>query len=244
MDRRNFFKTMLMTPLFTPLLLASQSRTSESELFLIADNPEDHIPLILQELNKMSLVNGNRFALLNDFPSESGLLDTLSGAGLRHVSGAADADITLSHSVLRHPASPSFALVRNGKVWDLRSRRLMTLWRDIYHGRQNATGLTVMALRKPSAFSTPGDSITIYRQGRAIARMKLDTDRSARFSVKTGEISVRIRGGKACIDDSSCRNHICQLSPPVCLGGERIICAPNHLLIQVNGTTGVDTVIG
>jgi len=235
---------MLMTPLFTPLLLSSQSRTSESELFLIADNPEDHIPMILQELNKMSLVNGNRFVLLNDFPSESGLIDALSNAGLRHVPGTANADMTLSHSVLRQSASPSFALVRNGKVWDLRSRRLMSLWRDIYHGRQNATGLTVIAFRRPSAFSSPGDSISIYRQGNAIARMKLDTDRSARFSVKTGEISVRIRGGKAWIDESSCRNHICQLSPPVFLGGERIVCAPNHLLIQVNGTSGVDTVIG
>jgi len=244
MDRRNFFKTMLATPLFTPILLASQSRASESELYLIADNPEEHIPLILQELKKMSLVSGSRFALLNNFPSESRLLHSLSHAGLQRVSHAQNAEITLSFSTLHRPASPSFALVRNGQVWDLRSRRLLTLWQDIYHGRQNASGLTVLAFRRPSEASSRGDSISVYHQGRRIARMALNADRSARFPVRSGAVSVRIQDGKAWIAESSCRHHICQVSPPVSLGGERIICAPNHFLIQVNGSSGVDTVIG
>ncbi len=33
-------------------------------------------------------------------------------------------------------------------------------------------------------------------------------------------------------------------TPPVFLAGERIICAPNHFLLEIHGSHSIDTVIG
>ena len=46
------------------------------------------------------------------------------------------------------------------------------------------------------------------------------------------------------VDQSCCRNKICVATAPVALAGERIICAPNHFLLEIEGTPFVDTVIG
>ena len=50
MERRDFFKKVIITPLLTPLFLAAKKTKSACELYLIEDNPEEFFPLILEEL--------------------------------------------------------------------------------------------------------------------------------------------------------------------------------------------------
>jgi hypothetical protein len=44
--------------------------------------------------------------------------------------------------------------------------------------------------------------------------------------------------------ESPCRHQICRCTPPILVPGERIICAPNHLFLEIQGAPGLDTVIG
>ncbi|MGD8534841.1 MAG: NusG domain II-containing protein, partial [Candidatus Aminicenantes bacterium] len=44
--------------------------------------------------------------------------------------------------------------------------------------------------------------------------------------------------------EASCHQKICLSHPPVSQAGERVICAPNNFLLEIQGTGLVDTVIG
>ena len=89
-----------------------------------------------------------------------------------------------------------------------------------------------------------GESVRIFRDGRKISEASLADKGIKSFRVKQGEIAVKIKNGSARIISSPCRHKICCLTPPVSLSGERIICAPNHFLLEIQGGGHVDTVIG
>lgn len=48
-----------------------------------------------------------------------------------------------------------------------------------------------------------------------------------------GKTSVRILDGKLWIHNASCRQHLCQKASPLAVTGDRTVCAPNRLLIEI-----------
>jgi hypothetical protein len=55
---------------------------------------------------------------------------------------------------------------------------------------------------------------------------------------------VRVESGSARVVESPCLHQICRNTPPISLSGERVICAPHHFLLEIQGPSGLDTVIG
>ena len=55
MYRRDFFKTMIVTPFLGPFLLASQS-SEYDELFLISDKPQIILPSLLAAFGKLKSI--------------------------------------------------------------------------------------------------------------------------------------------------------------------------------------------
>jgi len=242
MDRRNFFKSMLAAPLLTPVLLASQRHHNDGELYLISDEPHRFLSSILKELEPTLPIRARTFVMEDAHAMGSALVDSLMRAGwTRAPHGAA---LSLSFQTMRQPARPSFSLVRGGRIWDVRTRRLRALWDEMSRNHTPATVLTVAGWRKPGAVSGRGEALVLIKDGRRAARIPLDRDSERSFRDHRGTVTVRVAAGRARITDSSCRHRICLYSPPISLPGERIICAPNRLLAEVIGTGGVDTVIG
>jgi hypothetical protein len=81
MERREFFKKAVVTPLLTPLFLAANKRKSDCELHLITDDIQVFLPLILEELDSYVPNNGHSFALLNSHPQGNALKRILSQRG-------------------------------------------------------------------------------------------------------------------------------------------------------------------
>lgn len=244
MDRRGFFKTMLVTPLFTPLLLASKTTKSDLELFLIADDPQLFISLLLKELKKHFTAFGRNFTLLNSYPRENELKRVLTQLGWKYVQKPAEADLTLSFSHLRQKALPSFTLVREGRIWDIRSRKLYSLWKEMNKNHKPSSCLTIASFRDRKSDLFSGEFVNIYKDGRKIGKISLKKNVSKSFRAKEGKISIKVENGKAWVFESSCNHKICLYTPPASLAGERIICAPNHFLLEIQGTSSVDTIIG
>lgn len=244
MDRRDFFKTILVTPLFTPLLLASKTTKNELELYLIADHPELFISSLLKELEKYTADYGRNFTFLNSHPQEGEVERILSQKGWRYVQKPLQADLTLSFSHLRQKALPSFTLVREGRIWDIRSRKLYSLWKKMNESHNPSSCLTIASFKNRQLESFAGESVSIYKEGRKIKTISLKENLSRSFRTKRGTITARIKDGKAWVSDSSCLHKICLYSPPVFLAGERIICAPDHFLLEVQGSHSIDTIIG
>jgi len=244
MDRRDFFKTMLATPLLAPLLLASKTTKNDCELYLIADDPQLFIPFLLKELQKFAVPYGRNFTLLNSHPMEKDLKQILFQTGWRYAQKPLQADLCFSFSRLRHKALPSFTLVRDGRIWDIRFQKLDSLWREMKKNRKLSSCLTIASFKKTRLDLQAGKYVSIYKDGRRIERVSLDEYFARSFNTLRGKITARVKDGKAWVSESSCRQKICIYSPPVSLAGERIICAPNHFLLEIQGTHTIDTVIG
>ncbi len=244
MDRRNFFKIMLATPVLTPLLLSSQKTTNDLELLLITEEPQIFLPFLLQEIQSYSSFEGRTFTFLNSHPREISLKKTLVEKGWRFVQEPTSAHLTLSFSHLLKKALPSFTLVRKGRIWDIRSQKVHSLWQEMNKNHEPSSALTIASLKKKASVQSTGEFVSMYREGQKIETLSLDKNGEKSFKIRGGRITAQIAGGKVWVTESSCRHKICIYSPPISLPGQRIICAPGHFLLKIERSPSIDTVIG
>lgn len=244
MDRRSFFKTVLITPLLSPFFVSFKSIKNASRLYLIADSPESYISIILQELRKLGLIDGHRFTFLNSVPFDEHLKRTLQQKGWKYVQTQFQTNLSFSFSHLRQKVDPSFTLVKAGKICDIRSKGLASLWLQMNRSNNPSSSLTIASFREKKVSIRSGKYVSIYKDGRKTDTIVLKKKALRSYITEKGEVTVRVEDGKAWVFESSCPNKICCFSPPVALAGERIICAPNHFLLEIEGSRFVDTAIG
>jgi hypothetical protein len=246
MDRRRFLQTFISTvPALTPLALAAaHAAPRDGELFLISDEPQAHLPALLREAEVFQPAGGRTFAFLTPHPDEQRLGQRLTGLGWTRASDAARAYMTLSFSPLTQPARPSFTFVRGGRIRDIRSRGLRSLWDRMDRNAPPATTLTIAGFRSDSQADRRGEFAAVFHGGRLRARLPLDRPGHHMIPAPDGRLVVRVSEGRARMQESPCRNRICLRTPPISMTGERLICAPHHLLLEIQGPGGLDAVIG
>ncbi len=244
MHRRDFFKSMFAASFLSPLLLASKTANSNIDLYLIEDDPQLFIPFILEELQKFSVTCDHNFTFLNSHHKEKSLKHTLSQRGWRYVQRSSLADLTFCFSHLHHETSPSFTLIKNGRIWDIRSRKLRTLWREINENHRPSSCLTIASFKAGPSRPFTGEFISVYHNGHKIRKISLEENVTESFRAENGKITVRVKSGKAWVVESYCQHKICTYSAPISLAGERIICAPNHFLLEIQRNPFIDATIG
>lgn len=243
MERRDFFKAMAMTPFFTPLLLSSKQTADDAEIFMISDDPQLYLPPLLKELRSLGIVDGKTFTICNDHPQSEPLSQELCRQEWKKVAEGITAHLSLSSSRLRTDVRPSFTLAREGRVWDTRIRKLHSLWKELGLSRHSSLLTTVSVRNQPSSLAR-GETAVLLINGRRILELSLHSDCTRSYRTKRGRITVKVEKGKARVAESSCRHKICVHCPPVSHPGERIICAPNRFVLEIDGLGTVDTIIG
>jgi hypothetical protein len=244
MDRRDFFKRLIITPLITPYLLASESLKGAFQLYVISDTPQLFFPSLLQGLKEYGLIPGQTYSFLNSHPKGSELKRALSHAGWNYLPKTSRIDFNFSFSHLRQKSSPSFTLIKSGKVWDIRSRKLSSLWKEMNSHHARSSGLTTVSFKEKKNRIKPGSFASIFIDGTEVERLRLKKNAVRSFRSEKGRITVDVQNGQAWVSDSFCHHKICLSHPPVSHAGERIICAPNNFLLEIQGFGIVDTVIG
>lgn len=244
MDRRNFFLTLLTTPLLAPILLRAKSSNNALELYHIGDRPDMFIPSLLEHVQEFGSGKGQSYSFLNSHPLEKDLKQALSWSGWSYVQDPHLADWVLNFHVLNHKALPSFTLVRNGRIWDIRTQKLHSLWKEMNTQHQPSTLLTTAAFKCRSVKKASGKHAAIYVDGEKTDRITLSEDLSRAYRTRKGSVSVSVENDRTWVSGSSCKNKVCCCTAPIFQTGERIICAPNHFLLEVEGTPFLDTVIG
>ncbi len=243
MNRRDFFKTILVTPMLTPFLLASKASAND-DLYLLSDSPQIFLPSILQELKTLTIMSGQSYIFTNEHPLKNSLVQSLGRHGWTHAQKPSQAILRLSFRPLRYPARPSFTLVSQGQIWDIRAHRLRLLWQEMNTDHAPSSCLTIASLQTNTVALTPGETVRIYRNGQQIDELSLKKDRIKSYAARKAAIAVRIQERKVWVSDSSCRHKICCLAPPASFVSERIVCAPNRFLVEINGHRSIDTIIG
>jgi len=244
MDRRDFLKVIFAAPLAAPLLAAAKTSGSGPVLYLIADEPQNFLPGIIQQLKRKAWAEEGRAAFLNQHPFAEELERSLSENGWRFVSSPSAASLLLSFEPLRHAASPSFTLIKEGRIWDIRNQGLSRLWKEMNRQGAASTCLTIASFEEHRFPEAPGKAVAVYADGKRRESLSLDANLMRRYTTRNGEVVIEIEKGRARVLASTCRHKICLSSPPACLAGERIVCAPNQFLLAIEGRRFVDTVTG
>jgi len=243
MDRRDFFKTILATPLLAPFFLGPQSSAND-ELFLISDSPETYLPSLLEALENQNKAYGRTYAVLNTHPQKTALSQALKTSGWTQAFPHQRADLTISFRPLHHPMPPSFTLIKAGQIRDIRTKELFSIWRKMNEKHPRSSCLTIAAIQARQAGRSPGTFVRIYHNGQVVEEASLKKDRVQTFWAEQGTVTVKIEQGKVFVPSSSCRHKICCSVPPSSFAGDRIVCAPNHFLLEVQGPGSFDTIIG
>jgi hypothetical protein len=243
MDRRHFFQLLLSARLLTPLLIASHSRKTDREIYLISDTPHSHLPHLLKELLRNQTEITHSFIFCDPSPHTNILKHSLSRLGWKLTSNPSDANLKISFSYLHKPTLPSFTLVKDGRIWDVRSWNLRSLWQELAQKHAPSSLLTIVSLKRENSGKSAGAMITVYMNGQKRDTFSLKENLRRAYAIPGGRIKLQIVDGSARVLESSCQHKVCLNSPPVSRAGERIICAPNHFFVEVQGSS-VDTVIG
>jgi len=243
MNRRHFIQTLVTVPFLSQAILGSKKTSSSTELHLISDSPHQILPSILEELKNHSLNDGTKFCFLNSSPYKKQIIQELQKKGWSFSPTQDKADLSLSFRVLGHKIQPSFTLARNGEVWDVRSNKLLAIWKTINKINNLSSTLTIASFRG-STHQFMGKSISIFNQGKKTDSLSLDKNSIKSYRARQGRITVTVNNRRAWVTDSSCRHKICCLTPPISFAGERIICAPNRFLVEIDRTSLIDTSIG
>jgi len=243
MNRRCFIQTLVSAPLLSQFILGSKKTQSASEIHLVSEDPHQILPALLEELKKQGMSYGKKFSFLNSYPNEQQMMQELQKKGWIFSPLHTGSDLSISFRSLKHKIRPSFTMAREGEIWDIRSQRLLSLWKQINKEGPLSSCLTIASFRG-SKHRYTGKSLSVFSQGQKIDSLALDRNKTKLYKGKEGEIAVSVNNGKAWINESSCRHKICCLTPPISYAGERIICAPNRLLIEIDRSDLVDTSIG
>jgi hypothetical protein len=244
MDRRDFLKVVLSSAIAAPLLATAKRPEAGLTVYLIGDEPQRYLPSVLEELEHRAWIRMGRFTVLNQHPFAGEIEAALSKTGWRPAPKSPEAGLLLSFEPLSQPAAPSFTLIKEGHVRDIRSRGLSGLWKEMNSRGARSACLTVASFRRHPLSERPGRSVAVYADGKRMPSFSLGRDARHRFATRTGEVVIGIEAGRARVLASTCRHKICLASAPVFLAGERIVCAPNRFLLEIEGPRIVDIVTG
>ena len=85
-----------------------------------------------------------------------------------------------------------------------------------------------------------GTIVKVSIAGKTVAEYSLNQD--GEYSLNGGSNILLIKNGEASVIYADCPDKICAKTLPISLTGERIVCLPNKLMIEIVGEGDVDFV--
>jgi len=80
-----------------------------------------------------------------------------------------------------------------------------------------------------------GAWLVVEQEGKVVYRAPLNENRRIALPGPLGETVVEIKGGRACVVDSPCKQKVCIGMGSIARSGEIIACVPNRLIFTIVG---------
>lgn len=242
MNRREFIQNLLVSSLVSPFILNQKFEHSSWELYLLSDQPHKDLPPLISELKRLNFFTGRSLAFSGFHPQQNELSSLLKKEGLT-ITSEKKAAVKINFLHLLNPASASFTLIQEGRIRDLRSSHLYFLWQQM-QARPKTSSLTIFSAVPSSLAFQPGKNLIVRVEGKVVEKLPLNQSIRRTIDTGFGRVIFRVQDGRAWVEDSTCRHKVCLSSLPIRYAHERIICAPNHFLLEIEGQSWLDTVIG
>jgi hypothetical protein len=78
----------------------------------------------------------------------------------------------------------------------------------------------------------------VFRDNNRIAVYPLNSDRDFSVQGLLGPVVISINSGTVRVKESNCPRHICIQAGRIQNQGQQIVCAPNHILIELETSSG------
>lgn len=91
-------------------------------------------------------------------------------------------------------------------------------------------------------FKPQGNYVKVTVSGEVVDEFDLFQTVDKTYELKTGKMRLIISDGKVWIDESTCPEHICKHIGKISKAGEKIICIPNSMIIEVTGESEVEAI--
>jgi hypothetical protein len=82
--------------------------------------------------------------------------------------------------------------------------------------------------------------VAIYRDNQRIARYPLSSPKEITLRGKEGNVVISIGDGSVRVVRADCPRQICVHAGAIRRSGQQIVCAPNHILLELETSSGKD----
>ncbi|HUI90926.1 MAG TPA: NusG domain II-containing protein [Chitinivibrionales bacterium] len=81
-------------------------------------------------------------------------------------------------------------------------------------------------------------TVVVYRENKKIAQYALSSPKEITLKGKIGDLSLSIRDNSVRVAWADCPKQICVHAGAIRRVGQQIVCAPNHILIELEASSG------
>lgn len=78
-----------------------------------------------------------------------------------------------------------------------------------------------------------GQTVLVTVNGERVAEYSLSNE--GEYSINGGTNVLIISSGKACLKEASCPDKLCVKQGKISMSGERIVCLPNKVMVEILG---------
>lgn len=94
----------------------------------------------------------------------------------------------------------------------------------------------------PVMHNTGPATVIVRCDNRVIARYPAGRPAAFRIRGAEGPLDIRIDTGGVAVVNATCRNQVCVHTGHIRRPGQQIICAPNHVVIEIVSTHAADSI--
>ncbi|MFP4416091.1 MAG: NusG domain II-containing protein [Chitinivibrionales bacterium] len=97
------------------------------------------------------------------------------------------------------------------------------------------------ALSVPMLLNAQPSSVRVYRDSKLIAEYSISQEKTVHLRGHIGQVTIRIEDESVHVTEAGCDKQLCVRSGKIDAPYEQIVCAPNHLLIEIAHSRKGDT---
>ncbi len=233
--RRDFLKLLSAGMVFPWKEFFKSSR--ELEFLIYTSSPEK----VLKKLSKkIETISGKKVSLFAINREAQIVKNNIQGYSPRL--GSINAVFEL-REVFK--TQPGITAIREGKVFDPRKGVFSEISLLVYSEKRATTLLKVkFGAEGSQLIGDKGERAEIFVNGNKIEEFSLKGKKEITINTNHGKMVFAVKDEKISVKKTLCRHEICKLRGEIGYKGEKIVCAPQRVLVKVKGEGIIDAITG
>ncbi len=247
--RRDFLKILGVSSL--PLLNFKNilKNDTEFEFTVISSKPIDTVTSLLNAIKQSSSKNIFLYGINDEAISISKyvLNRTMKGIYKGNSMNLFNKSALMAVMEIKRisKTAPGITMISGNSIVDPRRGVFSRIAQKVYNEK---SGDFEIRIKVSSVLNTkksnPGTKAKIMINGKTKGYINLNKNEKLNFSTNLGKIKIVSGSGMVRVEESSCKHKICMHRGYISNTGEKLICAPQKVVVEVIGKSLIDSIVG